>query len=65
MSGDDHPNAVELGWIFVDCQNPNSLAAWWQAMVGGDICAKDGAHVRLEEGPLSIMFLRVPDQQQV
>jgi predicted enzyme related to lactoylglutathione lyase len=65
MSDDSHLNLIEIGWICVDCDDPSSLAAWWQAMVGGEISVDDDGDVRLEGGPLPILFLRVPDQKQV
>ena len=65
MSDDSHLNLIEIGWICVDCGDPSSLAAWWQAMVGGEISVDDDGDVRLEGGPLPILFLRVPDQKQV
>jgi predicted enzyme related to lactoylglutathione lyase len=65
MSDDRHPVVIEIGWICVDCADPSSLAAWWQAMVGGETSVDDDGDVRLEGGPLPILFLRVPDQKQV
>jgi Glyoxalase-like domain len=60
---DDHPPNVEIGTVCVDCLDPSSLATWWQRLIGGEIGVDDDGDVRLEGGPVPILFLRVPDRK--
>jgi catechol 2,3-dioxygenase-like lactoylglutathione lyase family enzyme len=65
MSNDVSPLAIEIGWVCVDCKDPEALAGWWQALIGGEIRVDDDGDVHLDGGPVPLLFLRVPDQRQV
>jgi predicted enzyme related to lactoylglutathione lyase len=65
MNDDLAPPSIEIGWVCVDCEDPEQLAAWWQALIGGEIRVDDDGDVHLDGGSVSLLFLRVPDQRQV
>jgi hypothetical protein len=65
MATDDPLKFAEIGCVCVDCLDPAALGAWWQRLIGGEITADDDGDVRLEGGPLPVLFLRVPDRKQL
>ena len=65
MSDDGSPPSIEIGWLCVDCGDPQSLAAWWQELIGGEISVDGDGDVHLDGGPLPLLFLRVPEQKQL
>jgi predicted enzyme related to lactoylglutathione lyase len=65
MSADRFEDEVTIGWICVDCSDPSQLAAWWQSLLGGAVSVDDDGDVRLETGPVPLLFLRVPDAKTV
>jgi predicted enzyme related to lactoylglutathione lyase len=65
MPDDVSPSSIEIRWVCVDCDDPEQLAAWWQALIGGEIRVDDDGDVHLDGGPVPLLFLRVPDQRQV
>jgi len=65
MPDDVSPPSIQIGWVCVDCKDPEPLAAWWQALIGGEISVDDDGDVHLEGGPVPLLFLRVPDERQV
>jgi len=65
MSDDVSPPSIEIGWVCIDCDDPETLAAWWQALIGGEIRVDDDGDVHLDGGPVPLLFLRVADQRQV
>src|SRR5580704_14082260 len=65
MSDDVSPPSIEIGWVCIDCGDPETLAAWWQALIGGEVSVDDDGDVHLDGGPVPLLFLRVADQRQV
>jgi hypothetical protein len=65
MFDDVSPPSIEIGWVCIDCDDPETLAAWWQALIGGEIRVDDDGDVHLDGGPVPLLFLRVADQRQV
>jgi hypothetical protein len=58
-------NPIEIAWLCVDCSDPKTLGAWWQAMVGGELSVDGDGDVHLDGGRLPLLFLGVPDQKQL
>jgi predicted enzyme related to lactoylglutathione lyase len=65
MSDEISEHPIEIGWLCVDCSDPETLGAWWQAMVGGELSIDSDGDVHLDGGPLPLLFLRVPDQKRL
>ncbi|HEY5272709.1 MAG TPA: VOC family protein [Acidimicrobiales bacterium] len=58
-----HP--IEIAWLCVDCSDPETLATWWQGLVGGELSVDGDGDVHLDGGPLPLLFLAVPDQKRL
>jgi hypothetical protein len=52
---------MKIGWICIDCSNPQRLAGWWQDLLGGTMSVDEDGDVRLDTDVVSLLFLRVPD----
>jgi hypothetical protein len=65
MTDDLTPPSIEIGWVCVDCKDPELLAAWWQALIGGEIWVDDDGDVHLDGGPMPVLFLRVPEEKEL
>jgi uncharacterized glyoxalase superfamily protein PhnB len=50
-----------IGWVCVDCADPQALATWWQRLVGGEVTVDEDGDVHLDGGPVPLMFLKVPE----
>lgn len=50
-----------IGWICIDCLDPEQLAEWWRRFLGGSITVDDDGDVRLDVGPIPLLFLNVPE----
>jgi hypothetical protein len=56
---------IEIGWLCVDCNDPVSLARWWQEMIGGEVSIDGDGDARLQGGSVPLLFLKVPEPKQV
>jgi hypothetical protein len=65
VSQDDIDTGVRIGWICIDCSNPQLLAKWWQELLGGTLNVDDDGDVRLDTGAIPLLFLGVPDNKAV
>ena len=55
-----------LSEVVIDCHDPDRLAVFWQAMVGGDIVDQDGEWVAIvPERGVIIGLQRVPEAKAV
>ena len=69
--GDVHgPGPVEAFALCVDSDEPEALASWWQAILGGEVgTGSDGAprwlHGAAGLGGLTMKFVRVGDERSV
>ncbi len=52
---------MTVGWICIDCAEPEQLARWWSQLIGGQATPDSDGDVRLDVQPTPIIFLRVPD----
>ena len=55
--------SLDIAMVTFDCTDPDALAAWWSAAVGGEVNAVapgEFVMVALEKGPM-LGFQRVPD----
>lgn len=52
---------IEVGWVVIDCADPLGLAGWWQQLLGGDVREDDDGDAELRSGPVSLLFLAVPE----
>ncbi|WP_046498659.1 VOC family protein [Streptomyces odonnellii] len=50
-----------LGSVALDCADPRPLAAFWAAMLGGDLTTESDAFCAVELGRLLLVTVRVPD----
>jgi Glyoxalase-like domain len=50
-----------IGWICIDAADPQALADWWKGLLGGSTRVDEDGDVRLEAGPIPLLFLRVDD----
>jgi uncharacterized glyoxalase superfamily protein PhnB len=65
MSDDESDPRIELGWICIDCADPQALAAWWQRLLGGSLTVDDDGDVHLDAPGAPLLFLRVPEPKMV
>ena len=65
MSDDTGALSIDVGWICIDCADPQELASWWQQLIGGDITVDDDGDVRLDGGRTPLLFLKVPEPKAV
>jgi len=67
----DLPPVVRLGWIQIDCPDPERLAAFWSRVLGVEIVSRLGdppQFVNLaatEPGAPQVCFQRVPEPKAV
>jgi hypothetical protein len=61
MSSKPANNAPVIGWICIDCVDPPQLADWWKRLLGGSTTVDDDGDVRLDVGPIPLLFLKVPE----
>lgn len=61
MPGHQEPRPPRIGWLAVDSTDPESLGAWWRQLLGGTVEVDEDGDVRLEGGPIPVLFLRVPE----
>lgn len=54
-----------IGWICLDSTNPRALADWWQKLLGGTTRVDQDGDVRLESGPIPLLFLAVSEPKTV
>ncbi|HLH46345.1 MAG TPA: VOC family protein [Acidimicrobiales bacterium] len=55
----------QVGWICIDCVEPEALARWWSRLIGGDVEVDRDGDVVLHAQPLPLLFLRVPERKAV
>jgi hypothetical protein len=65
MPDDTPPLGVDVGWVCVDCVDSQTLAAWWQRLIGGEVTVDDDGDVRLDGGRVPLLFLKVPEPKVV
>jgi Glyoxalase-like domain len=65
MSDDAALLPMEIGWVCVDCADPEGLAGWWQQLLGGRIAVDDDGDVHLDGGTVPLLFLKVPEPKVV
>jgi catechol 2,3-dioxygenase-like lactoylglutathione lyase family enzyme len=59
------PAIAGLESIAIDCGNPPTLAAWWQALLDGEVeVDSDGDATLFSAGGLRLDFLKTPDSRQ-
>jgi predicted enzyme related to lactoylglutathione lyase len=56
---------VRIGWICIDCSNPQQLARWWQEFLGGTVSVDEDGDVRLETDAVPLLFLGVSEAKTV
>ena len=56
---------MEVGWLSFDCADPPTLARWWHALLGGVTQQDEDGDVRLDCGPVRLLFVRVPEAKMV
>jgi hypothetical protein len=63
----DEVPALEPGVssVCLDCADPMTLGTWWQRLIGGDLVVDDDGDTVLRAGPVSLLFLRVPEAKTV
>jgi Glyoxalase-like domain len=61
MTNVDSSDLPAIGWICVDAADPQVLADWWKGLLGGSTRVDEDGDVRLESGPIPLLFLRVDD----
>jgi len=54
-----------IGWICVDCADPQALAIWWQRLLGGELAVDGDGDVHLEARPVRLLFVKVPEPKVV
>jgi hypothetical protein len=54
-----------IGWVSLDCADPQTLATWWQRLIGGEADGDEDSDVHLEVGPIPLLFLKVPEPKAV
>jgi catechol 2,3-dioxygenase-like lactoylglutathione lyase family enzyme len=65
MSAEHIETGVTIGWICIDCSNPQRLAEWWQELLGGTVSVDEDGDVRLDTDAVPLLFLRVPEVKTV
>ncbi|HXN63244.1 MAG TPA: VOC family protein [Acidimicrobiales bacterium] len=65
MSAEHINTGVTIGWVCIDCSNPQRLAGWWQELLGGTVSVDEDGDVRLETDTVPLLFLRVPEVKTV
>ncbi len=61
MANVDSSEFPVVGWICVDAADPLELADWWRDLLGGSTRVDEDGDVRLDSGPIPLLFLRVDD----
>lgn len=52
-----------LGSVALDCDDPRTLAAFWAAILGGEITVESDAFCAVDLGALLLVAVRVPDHR--
>jgi hypothetical protein len=65
MSDESPALQAAIGWICIDCNDPQALAAWWRRLIGGETTVDDDGDVHLDAGPIPLLFLKVPEPKVV
>ena len=65
MSAKHINTGVTIGWICIDCSNPQRLAGWWQELLGGTVSVDEDGDVRLDTDTIPLLFLRVSEAKTV
>jgi predicted enzyme related to lactoylglutathione lyase len=65
MTDDFTSPSIEIGWVCFDCKDPERLAAWWQALIGGETSVDGDGDVHLDGGAVPLLFLGVPEEKSL
>lgn len=65
MSAEHSNTGLRIGWICIDCPNPQRLAGWWQELLGGTVSVDEDGDVRLDTDAVPLLFLRVSEVKAV
>ncbi len=65
MSVEHSKTGLAIGWVCIDCSDPQQLGGWRQQLLGGTVSVDEDGDVRLDTDPVPILFLRVPDLKTV
>jgi hypothetical protein len=65
VSAEQINTGVAVGWVCIDCTDPQRLAGWWQQLLGGTVSVDDDGDVCLDTDTIPILFLGVSESKTV